>query len=243
MNPLDKTDHRPWPVPQRPWIMKQVWRDLLFAHWPVEASVLRPLIPAELALDMFEGKAWVTIAPFRMDIQPRWLPRASYASLVPELNCRTYVTFDGKPGVYFFSLDITSHLITWGARTFYHLPYFCAGMNVEKRGNSISYSSRRSGAFWRSTYEATGDVSLAAAGTIEHFLTERYCLYAVHRGHIYRGDVHHEPWPLQPAEAQIDENTIGETAGISLQGPPTLLSYTRELEVLIWWPEMIDQPL
>jgi len=219
--------------------MKQVWRDLLFAHWPLEASALRPLVPAELPLDTFDGHAWLTIAPFRMDIQPRWLPRRSYLSLVPELNCRTYVTFGGKPGVYFFSLDITSRFAVWGARAFYHLPYFQAAMSVEKSGDSILYSSQRGRAVWRSTYAPTASVQPAVPRSIEHFLTERYCLYTVHRGRVYRGQVHHEPWPLQPAQARIDENTIAEAAGIPLQGPPALLSYARRIEVLIWWPTIV----
>jgi uncharacterized protein YqjF (DUF2071 family) len=214
--------------------MKQIWRDLLFAHWPVEESVLRSLVPAELPLDTFDGQAWLTIAPFRMDIQPRWLPRRSYMSLVPELNCRTYVTVGGKPGVYFFSLDITSRFAVWGARTFYHLPYFHAAMNVQKQGESISYSSRRDGAVWRSIYAPTAGIHLAVPGTIEHFLTERYCLYAVHHDRVYRGEIHHHPWPLQPAEPQIVENSIAEAAGIPLRGAPAILSYTRQIEVLIW---------
>lgn len=242
LNPLDKTDHRPWPVPDKPWIMRQVWRDLLFAHWPVDAQALRRLVPAELSIDTFNGQTWLTIAPFLMDIRPRWLPQAFDMSRVPELNCRTYVTVGGKPGVYFFSLDITSRLAVWGARTFYHLPYFRAAMSVEKAGDSISYSSRRRGAVWQSIYGPTGGVQLAHSGTIEHFLTERYCLYAAHRGRVYRSEIHHEPWPLQPARAQIDENTIGEAVGIPVHGPRALLSYTRQMEVLIWWPTLVGQP-
>jgi hypothetical protein len=160
-------------------------------------------------------------------------------SVVPELNCRTYVTVDGKPGVYFLSLDITSRLAVWGARTFYHLPYFHAAMNVKKESATIFYTSRRGKAIWQSTYVPVGDVHLAVEGTIEYFLSERYCLYAVHRGRVYRGEVHHEPWPLQAARAEIRENTIAEAADIPLHGPPAILSFACELEVLIWWPALV----
>jgi hypothetical protein len=238
---LDQTSNRPWPLPKRPWIMKQVWRDLLFAHWPVAVEALRTLVPAVLALDAFNGDAWVSIAPFHMEIQPRGLPRLSELSNIPELNCRTYVTVDGKPGVYFFSLDITSRLLVWGARTFYHLPYFQAKMSCESSGESISYASRRGNATWRATYEPISEVQLAALGTIEHFLTERYCLYAVHGRRVYRGEIHHAPWPLQQVHAEIQENTIAQTAGISLQGQPSVLSFAREIEVLIWWPQIVDR--
>jgi uncharacterized protein YqjF (DUF2071 family) len=225
--------------------MKQVWRDLLFAHWPVALDVLRPLVPEALPVDTFEGRAWITIAPFHMEIRPRSLPALPGLSRIPELNCRTYVTMDGKPGVYFFSLDITSRAAVLGAHTFYHLPYFHADMRVEKSGETISYSSSRRGeATWRATYGPISDaVRQAAPGTIDYWLTERYCLYTVHCGRVYRGDIHHFPWPLQQARAEIYENTIAEAAGIALPGPPAILSFARELEVLIWWPEAVGRPL
>ena len=216
--------------------MKQFWRDLLFAHWPVRPEVLRPLVPASLSIDTFERQAWVTIAPFHMEIRPRGSPAPPGFSRIPELNCRTYVTIDGKPGVYFFSLDITSRAAVWGARAFYHLPYFHAVMRVESTGDSVSYSSRRlrREAAWRSTYSAISDVQQSLPGSVEYFLTERYCLYTAHRNRVYRADIHHLPWPLQKARAEIHENSIAEAAGIALAGPPAVLSFAREIEVLVW---------
>lgn len=107
--------------------MKQIWRDLLFAHWPVALDALRPLVPAALPLDTFDGRAWVTIAPFHMEVQPRGLPALPGMSRVPELNCRTYVTLDGKPGVYFFSLDITAGL-RFGA----HGPFITCRISTQR---------------------------------------------------------------------------------------------------------------
>ena len=216
--------------------MKQFWRDLLFAHWPVPPEALRPLVPASLPIDTFERQAWVTIAPFHMEIRPRGAPAPPGFSRIPELNCRTYVTIDGKPGVYFFSLDITSRAAVWGARVFYRLPYFHAVMRVEKIGDSVSYSSRRvkREAAWRSTCSPASEVRLSAPGSIEYFLTERYCLYTAHRNRVYRADIHHLPWPLQKARAEIHENTVAEAAGVALSGPPVVLSFAREIEVLVW---------
>lgn len=236
MNLLEKTNHRPWPLPSSAWVMKQFWRDLLFAHWPGPPGALRPLVPPALTIDTFERQAWVTIAPFHMEIRPRGSPVLPGFSRIPELNCRTYVTINGKPGVYFFSLDISSRAAVWGARAFYHLPYFRADMWVEQTGDAVSYSSRRvqREASWRSTYSPISDVQQAAPGSVEHFLTERYCLYTAHRSRVYRADIHHVPWPLQKARAEIHENTIAEAAGIVLQGPPAVLSFAREIEVLVW---------
>jgi len=236
LNPLDKIDHRPWPLPHEPWLMKQFWRDLLFAHWPVPPRRLRPLVPAALPLDTFDGQGWITIAPFLMEIRPRGLPTPPGFARIPELNCRTYVTLEGKPGVYFFSLDITSAAAVWGARTFYHLPYFRSDMRVYKSAEAISYSSkrRRAKAVWTATYEPISPVQLSSPGTIDYFLTERYCLYTTHHARALRADIHHLPWPLQQARAEIHENTIADAAGIALHGPPAILSFAREIEVLVW---------
>ena len=241
MNPLSKTDHRPWPIPAGPWIMKQVWRDLLFAHWPLPAATLRQQVPAPLQLDAFRGQAWITIAPFHMSMRARGLPTLPRMSRIPELNCRTYVTFGGKPGVFFFSLDAGSRPVVWGARRFYHLPYFYASMRMEHCGDSIASSSRRGTAVWRATYRPVSEARPALPGTIEHWLTERYCLYTVHQGRVHRGDIHHLPWPLHNAQADIAENRIAAAAGIPLPGSPAMVSFTREIEVLVWALYSVDQ--
>lgn len=214
--------------------MKQVWRDLLFAHWPLPPDLIRPLVPAPLQLDTFREQSWITLAPFHMSIRPRGLPVLPGMSRIPELNCRTYVTFAGKPGVFFFSLDAASRAVVWGARTFYRLPYFLADMRVEKSGETVSYSSRRSDAAWQATYGPISNVQLADPGTIDHWLTERYCLYTAHKGRAYHGEIHHCPWALQNAQADIQENTIAKAAGIALHRPPSIVSFTREIEVLVW---------
>ena len=234
---LRQSSHRPWPLPSDPWIMAQTWHDLLFAHWPIRADDIRSLIPAELPLDTFDNQAWVAVAPFHMSgIRARGLPPIPGFSRFPELNVRTYVMLDGKPGVYFFSLDVTSRAAVWAARTFYHLPYYHAGMQVNMSGDKVYYFAQRLAkpAELRMQYWPTSLVRLRERGSIEHWLTERYCLYTVAHAKIYRADIHHLQWPLQDAAAQIENNSFALAAGISLPSVQPLLHFSKRLDVLIW---------
>jgi uncharacterized protein len=222
--------------------MAQTWHDLLFAHWAVESAVLRPLVPPALALDTFDGQCWIAVTPFHMSgIHLRGLPPLPGLSRFPELNVRTYVTLDAKPGVYFFSLDAANARAVWGARTFYHLPYFLSNMSVETREQWVRYLSRRkqSNAEFHGRYRPIGAVQFRQEGTLEAWLTERYCLYSVARGQVYRAEIHHQPWPLQDAEAEIEINTMAASSGIALSGRPTLLHFSRKLEVLVWPPHRV----
>jgi uncharacterized protein YqjF (DUF2071 family) len=239
---LSQAAHRTAPMPSRPWIMVQKWHDLLFAHWPLPPQQIRPLVPKELELDLRDGHAWVGVIPFWMSgIRARGTPAVPRLSTTPELNVRTYVTCRGIPGVYFWSLDCASRLAVWGARTFYHLPYFNAVMSVQNAGESFSYSCRRldhpQPAEFRGSYRPTSPPRARDKTTLEHFFTERYCLYSLRRGKVLRAYIHHLPWPLQDAEAEIELNTMASAAGIHLPTTPPLLHFSRDLEVLVWWPE------
>ena len=239
MDPLlGVTAHRPWPLPSGPWVMKQIWHDLLFAHWPLPPDQVRKVVPSQLPLDTFEGKAWVGVVPFRMSgVRPRAIPALPGLSAFPELNVRTYVTLDGKPGVYFFSLDATNLPAVWAARALYKLPYFHAKMQV-RRENQIHYESVRQHdrrpAVFRGSYGPVADVELRRPGSLEHWLTERYCLYAVAHDEIFRGEVHHLQWPLQNAEAAIQENSMAAPAGLALPPIAPVCHFAKRLEVLIW---------
>ncbi len=217
--------------------MKQIWHNLLFAHWPLPPTALRHLVPSQLALDTCDGECWIGVVPFRMSgIRGRGLPAVPGLSRFPELNVRTYVTHDGKPGVYFFSLDAANLPAVWAARKFYHLPYFHAEMSCEDHDGIIHYSSRRhhGPAEFRGSYRPTSEVQPSEKGSLAHFLTERYCLYTTHGGELYRGEIHHLPWPLQSAEAQLEINTVAAAAGIPLPETAPSLLFARRLEVLIW---------
>lgn len=244
---LSDLEHRPYPPPTSPWAGQMVWNDLLFAHWPVPVESLRRLIPPSLVLDTFEGQAWLAVAPFHMtDVRPRMAPALPWLSAFPELNVRTYVTIGNRPGVFFFSLDVTSLPAVIGARTAYHLPYFLAQMSVTREDGWVHYSSHRSRwhgspAHFVGRYRPTGGVFRAEPGSLEHWLVERYCLYAVDsRDQLYRAEIHHPPWPLQPAEAAIFRNTMTAPLGIELPEQPALLHFAQRLEVLVWLPTRVE---
>ncbi|MEY3213486.1 MAG: hypothetical protein RIT28_3967 [Pseudomonadota bacterium] len=238
---LQQHEHRPYPLPDRAWHMTMSWLDLLFAHWSFPPEAIRALLPPNLTLDTFEGRAWVGVVPFRMEnVGPRglgWLPGVS---AFPELNVRTYVVHEGKPGVWFFSLDAANMLAVQAARLGFHLPYFYAQMRCEAREGWIEYRSERDHAGvqagrFEGRYRPIGEVYHSAPGTLEAWLTERYCLYVADRaGQIRRGEIHHAPWPLQRAELQAQACTVTEAWGIALRGAPETLHFVKRLDVVAW---------
>lgn len=232
-----RSDHRPWPFPRRAWAWRQSWRDLLFLHWPVPASALQPLVPEGLRVQEFGGTSWVGVVPFRMaGVMRRPLPDVPGVSAFPELNVRLYVEADGKPGVWFLSLDATNPLAVWAARRFFYLPYFRADISLAHDGPWIRYASARRGGgpAFRARYAPSGEVYTARPGDLDRWLTERYCLYALDpRGRLLRNEVHHVPWPLQPAVAEVEHNTMLDAYGIALNGPPRC-HFARRIDVVVW---------
>jgi len=242
---LKHIDHRPWPLPERPWVMTQSWHDLLFAHWPVDKVVLASKIPAPLELDLFEREAWLGIVPFRMtNVAPRVVPAVPWLSEFPELNVRTYVRAGTKPGVFFFSLDAGQPLAVTIARTMFDLPYYNATMQVEEiEDGTIRYASRRKGssaAAFVASYGAVGETFRAQPTTLEYFLTERYCLYTVdNESHASRVDIHHPPWALQPAAANFEVNTMADAIGIHLPSRVPVLHFAKRQDVVAWLPARV----
>jgi uncharacterized protein YqjF (DUF2071 family) len=237
--------HRPWPLPDRPWVMTQTWHNLLFAHWPIAADALRPHVPAAFDLDVFDRQAWIAVVPFFMtNVAPRGVPALPWVSAFAELNVRTYVRIGDRPGVYFFSLDAGSALAVRAARTLFNLPYYSASMDVNAERAGVSYRSFRHGsappAEFSASYRPVGPSVSAPAATLEHFLTERYCLYHLdRRGRPYRLDIHHPPWSLQPAEAELRRNSMAAASGLMLPDTPPLLHFSRRQDVVAWAPQVI----
>ena len=235
---LEKTDHRPWPLSPSPWVMAMSWRDLAFLHWPVSAAALREKIPPGLTLDTFENEAFLGIVPFHMTgVRPRWLPPLPGVSSFVELNVRTYVVAEGKPGVWFFSLDATSRFLVRGARRFFHLPYFDARMSSSRRDGFVHYHSERihrgaPEARFAARYRGTGS---ARGSELERWLTERYCLYAANEeGRLFRGDIHHPPWPLQNGEVEIESLDMTRLLEIDFPRQPSLVHFAERLDVVAW---------
>jgi uncharacterized protein YqjF (DUF2071 family) len=237
---LGHREHRPWPLPDTRWALAQTWDDLLFCHWPVAAEQLEPHVPASLPLDRFDGSAWLTIAPFeaRATRLRGTLPPPTLSRYL-ELNVRTYVTLGGRPGIWFLSLDADSMLAVAVARGLYRLPYLRARMAIERDGPWIEYRSERhdrrgAPARFEARYRPTGGARHAEPGSLEAWLVERYRLYTVDgEGRVFAGDIHHRPWALQDAVADVGANTMTAMHGIDLAGEP-LVQFARREDVVFW---------
>jgi len=233
----------------RPWVMRMRWTDLLFAHWPVDPEPLRRQLPAGLELDLYDGQAWLGIVPFRMsDVSPRGLPALPVVSAFPEANVRTYVRHGDRTGVWFLSLDAASRPTVEGARVAFHLPYLLASMSIETRGDAVVYRSERrdprgAPAALDVTYGPSGPVRHAQPGSFEAWSTDRLRLFAVDGdGALWRTEIRHAAWPLQPARAAFAVQTLSAAAGIEL--PADLeprLAFARRVDVRGWWPRRADE--
>jgi uncharacterized protein YqjF (DUF2071 family) len=184
-------------------------------------------------VEQHSGSAWLGVTPFVVTgLRARGLLPLPFAASFRELNVRTYVTRDGKAGIWFFSLDASSQLAVEAARRLYRLPYFRADIWIRKHGAQVAYDcSRGEGKAFSARYEPSGDVFNAEPGSVEHFLTERYCLYAEHEGQVHRAEIHHRPWPLQPAEAGIELNTMPP---LKVPDGDPLVHFSARQDVVIW---------
>jgi len=218
------------------------WHDLLFAHWRIPIQELRPRIPAPVTIDTFDGAAWIGVVPFHMSgVCHKGLPDVGVASRFPELNVRTYVDLDGKPGVWFFSLDATNRLAVLVARWWYHLAYRHARMTVAANDDWIHYHSLHQGPAverFVGRYRPRGPVLTSKRGDLEHWLTERYCLYTTNRrGTVLRADIHHAPWPLQQAELRVEANTMLDRFGVDTADQAPHLLFCKRLDTVAWSTE------
>ena len=220
----------------------QSWRNLLFLHWEVPAHALAALLPRELTVDTFEGRAYVGVVPFTMrDVRVSWAPPVPTARHFHELNVRTYVHYQGRdPGVWFFSLDAASSLAVIGARAGFHLPYYRATMDLDMTGAQVHYKSCRrwpgpKPAELQASYTIGDPIGAAEPGSFEHFLGERYILYAQPMvGKLLLGQVHHTPYPLHRATVSEVRESMVRAAGLpDPQGPPHLL-YSPGVDVEIF---------
>jgi uncharacterized protein YqjF (DUF2071 family) len=221
---------------EMPWIMAMKWHDLAFLHWPVEAKCLARLLPPGLELDSFDGQAFLGLVPFRMSgIHPRCLPSVPYLSAFPEMNIRTYVRCGDFSGVWFFSLDASLRLAVEAARRAFFLPYFKAKMSCRWDHGWCYYENRRdSSTYFKGRYRPQGEPLRTVAGSLEHWLTERYWLFSQSpSGRLYKGRVRHLPWPLQRCQVEIESMDMVSWLGLKLSGEP-LAHYSQLQEVVAW---------
>ncbi len=221
----------------------QSWRDLAFVHWEVPVEALRSLLPARLSIDTWEGRAFLGLVPFAMrEIRPRWLPRALAQNFL-ETNLRTYVHLDGEePGVWFFSLEASSLLAVTAARLGWALPYHHARMTMEREGERIDYTTERRSDGARAAVSWTPGERLGAAApdTVEHFLLERYVLYAERRGQLYRGRVHHPAYEARAATLHRMEETLAASARLpGLAGEPAYVHACDGVDVEMFGIEAV----
>jgi uncharacterized protein YqjF (DUF2071 family) len=237
---LAETGHRPWPTPERPWLMGQTWINLLFAHWRVPTPALEAVVPAQLQIDTYDGSAWIGITPFLVQgLRLRGTTPLPRLSSFPEINVRTYVTVAGKAGIYFLSLDADSRAAVTAARRSYRLPYFHSRISTSGEGDGFRFESMRTSsdgppAYFDAAYGPEGEPMAIRDGSLERWLTERYCLYTLdERQRTLRGEIHHPPWPLRPAWAEIETNTMTSPFGIALENEP-LLHFSARQDVALW---------
>lgn len=225
-------EHRPWPLPDEPWTSAQSWVDLAFLHWRADPDEVRRLLPGSVELETFDGAAWIGIVPFLITgLRLRGLPPLPLLSTFPELNVRTYVTRNGKPGIWFFSLDAASTWFAEAAKKIYRLPYERARMRCQRSGDHVEYESSRAGASFGARYRGDGNLFHAEPGSLEHFLTERYCLYTEDGSRAYRAEIHHPRWGLQRGEAVIVENTMSP---LPLPDEEPRVLFAPRQDVVVW---------
>ncbi|WP_377891618.1 YqjF family protein [Alkalihalobacillus sp. R86527] len=228
------------------WIMKQTWRDLLFLHWPVDRSWLKNLLPKELEVDPFDGEAWIGIVPFEMSgIRFRGFPSVPFASNLLELNVRTYVKYGNKRGVYFFSLDASHDLGVWMARSIFHLPYYRATQSKSEQNGEFHFRSIRThrGAkqsHFQIRYKPIGAPYETIRENLDFWLTERECLFVVHKGKVYQGDIKHERWPIQKATFNIVEDTLSD--GYFFTKEKAIAHFSSSVTTHLWPFKRVSEP-
>jgi hypothetical protein len=252
---LIRTSHKLRPLPPGRWAISQRWNDLLFVHWPIAASAMAAVLPEWLEADVFQGSAWLGAVPFWLDrIKIRGIAQIPGFGRFPDLSLRTYVRdrFTGAAGIYSFSIDAGSLLAVLAARMIYHLPYHWADMRMDQRGErEVTFFSRRrlarSEIIFNAQYRGLGPTSKLAdprPGSLEHFLSERSWLFSTNRaGEPVRIHLHHVPWPLEEAEAEIERNDLPASIGLRLPDCKPVLYYSRRLAVYLWPAELLRPAL
>jgi hypothetical protein len=233
----------------------QRWNDLLFAHWPISASMMEALLPEWLEVDSYQGSAWLGAVPFWLDrIKIRGVPTIPGLRNFPDLNFRTYARdrFTRTPGIYCFSVDSSNLLTVAMAHAIYHLPYKLAEMHLEQRSErEFAFYSRRwfsrPEVIFKARYRGLGPTHKTAEmppGSFEYFFSERHCVFSTNRaGQPIRANLHHVPWPLEEAEAEIERNDLATAVGIELPKMDPVLHYSRRLAVYVWPAELVRPAL
>jgi len=213
-------------------VQAQTWLEHVFLHWRLEPSKLERLLPTSVALETFDGSAWLGVTAFLLTgLRLRGLPPLPGISTFPEVSVRTYVTRDGRPGIWYFALDAGSTLAVEAAKRVYRLPYTRSQLRYVRDGERVHLESARAGAAFAVDYRGVGASFLAAPGSLEAFLVERYRIYTEDGGRVYSAELHHPPWRLKRAEATVDVNTF---TPLAVGAQPDHLLFAERQDAVVW---------
>jgi uncharacterized protein len=228
---VDQVGHRPWPLPERPWSKAETRVDTLLAYWPVAPVDLARALPPELALDTFDGEAWVGVSAGRAtNLRLRGLPPVPGLASSGQLEVWAPVVVGARPGNWVLSIELGNTVLVEAAKRMHRLPAYRARIEIGEVEGGLRFSAERDGLAFRVRYGAAGEPAPAAPGSLEHFLVERYALYTADGGRLYRAELHHPPWSLRPATVAIEAVTL---VPVALEGPPLAL-YAAAQDVLVW---------
>lgn len=227
---LQAVEHRPWPLPDSRWKFYQEWNDVIFLHWQVDPEQLRRYVPAELALDLKDGNAWVSLVAFTMEnVRPGFLPSFPPVSNFDEINIRTYVKAGEKAGVYFLSIEAGNRLSAWLARALSELPYRYSSM--ARTGRHYQSANAPFGDKFSIQFSRTGHSN--SKTDLDAWLTERYALFQDAAAGINKFEIHHVEWPIEAIDIATLDVHYPRFAGL-LKGPPSLAHYSEGVSVLAW---------
>jgi len=236
---INTVSHRPWPLPKRQWSYYQEWNNALFLHWKIPTKELMKLIPKEISVDTFNGESWISLVAFKMErIRPRNLPSVSMISDFYEINIRTYVTKDDKPGVYFLSIEAEKEISCFIAKLLSGLPYTKTSMQFQSNGNSPMYYSINTNKGFQLKANFTIGESIRDKSVLDNWLTERYCLYLEKDQKVFRYETHHKPWDLNVVKIS-KLKTNYRIGNISLNEKPALTHFSTGVKVVAWSRECL----
>ena len=244
---LKETKHRPISIPKTPWLLTQVWNDMLFLHYQISPIHIRPYVPKSLELDLYEGKAWISIIPFKVTkMRARGLPHFPFLHTYLELNVRTYVKYKGTPGIYFFSLDANKLLAVLGAQMSLGLPYKKAEMSFLQDDNQFLFNSKRAGTEpdyqFDVLYERQKILYEPLPDSLDYWLLERYCMYSILGNLVIRGDIHHDQWKVSMVHAEISANTMLDfLKEKTLDFSASHMHYSRRKRLLFYPPKIVGK--
>ncbi len=230
---LKIVNHRPWKLPKSDWKFYQEWNNAIFLHWHVDKTELRKFVPKEIEIDLFNGEPWVSLVAFRMEkIRPKYLPSFPPISDFDEINIRTYVKYNGKPGVFFLSIEGGTDLSCKIAKGISELPYRYS--KIKRTSNKYISENRE----FKDKFEIDYKIGnkLENKEEIDLWLTERYALFQNTDRAVNGFEIHHVEWPINHVE--LKNITVNyKRFNKLINNTPDKIAYSKGVEVIAWGKE------